>query len=67
VQRRLCAILPWVGRASATSCAGLATYVAFHPDIAGAYGRMAGVLAVGLFGGAIWLIGRAAVYLLGGD
>ena len=67
MQRRLCAILLWVGRVGATSCAGLATYVAFHPDIAGPYGRMAGVLAAGLFGGGIWLIGRATVYLLGGD
>lgn len=45
----------------------LATYVAFHPDVAGSYGRMAGVLAVALFGGLIWSVGRAAIYLLGGD
>ena len=63
----LCAILPWMGRVSATGSAGLATYVAFHPDIAGSYGRMAGILALGLFGGGIWLIGRMAVYVLGGD
>jgi hypothetical protein len=64
---RLCAILPWIGRLSATASAGLATYVAFHPDVAGSYGRMAGVLAVALFGGLIWSVGRAAIYLLGGD
>ena len=65
--RGLCAILPWIGRAGATGSAGLATYIAFHPDLAGSYGRMAGVLAVGFFGAGIWMIGRAAVYLLGGD
>jgi hypothetical protein len=64
---RLCAILPWIGRVSATGSAGLATYVAFYPDIAGSYGRMAGVVAIGLFGGVIWFMGRTTVYLLGGD
>jgi hypothetical protein len=53
---RVCAILRWIGRLGATGSAGLATYVAFHPDIAGAYGRMGGVLAVGLFGGGICLV-----------
>ena len=31
------AILPWIGLLSATGSTGLATYIAFHPDIAGAY------------------------------
>jgi len=64
---RLCAILPWIGRLSATGSAGLASYVAFHPDVAGSYWRTAGVLAVALFGGLIWSVGRAAIYLLGGE
>jgi hypothetical protein len=67
MQRGLCAILPWIGRLIGIGSAALAVYVAFHPDIAGPYGRMAGVLAVGLFGGCIWFIGRATIYLLGGD
>ena len=67
MSRQLCSILPWIGRISATGSAGLAAYVAFNPDIAGSYGRMAGVLSVGLFGCCIWLIGRATIYLLGGD
>ena len=64
---RLCAVLPWIGRISATGSAGLAAYIAFNPDIAGSYGRAAGILAVGLFGSCIWFIGRVTLYLLGGD
>jgi hypothetical protein len=47
--------------------AALAGYVALHPDLAGPYGRMAGIVAVCLSGAAIWMAGRAAVYFLGGD
>jgi hypothetical protein len=67
MQRGLCTILPWIGRLIATASAALAVYVAFNPSIAGPYGRMAGVLAIGLFGACTWFIGRATVYLLGGD
>jgi hypothetical protein len=67
MQRGLCTILPWIGRFIAVGSAALAAYVALHQDIAGPYGRMAGVIAVGLFGACTWFIGRATVYLLGGD
>jgi hypothetical protein len=67
MQGGLCAILPWIGRVIVTGTAALAAYVVFHPSVAGPYGSMAGVLAVGLFGFCTWLIGRATVYLLGGD